>query len=72
MRTADNLPLSFAVVTKAGNLNFVEPSGPVTALLYLYLCFHRTAVITHFRCDSKVRNLKADFPGQLRVLSVVK
>ena len=31
MRKADNLPLSCAVVTKYGNLNFLEPSGPVQA-----------------------------------------
>ena len=29
MRKADNLPLSCAVVTKAGKLNFLEHSGPV-------------------------------------------
>jgi len=29
VRKADNLPPSCAVVTKSGNLNFVEPSGPV-------------------------------------------
>jgi len=34
---ADNLPPSCAVVTKSGDLNFVEPSGPVTGLLYLFL-----------------------------------
>jgi len=28
---ADNLPASCAVVTKSGNLNFLEPSGPVQA-----------------------------------------
>jgi len=28
---ADNLPPSCAVVTKSGNLNFPEPSGPVQA-----------------------------------------
>ena len=28
---ADNLPPSCAVVTKSGNLNFMEPSGPVQA-----------------------------------------
>ena len=33
MRKAENLPLSCAVVTKSGNLNFLEPSG----LLYLIL-----------------------------------
>jgi len=28
---ADNLPPSYAVVTKSGNLNFLEPSGPLRA-----------------------------------------
>jgi len=36
-RKADDLPPSCAVVTKSGNLNFLEPSGPVMGLLYLYL-----------------------------------
>jgi len=27
VRKAENLPPSFAVVTKSGNLNFLEPSG---------------------------------------------
>ena len=31
MRKADNLPPSCAVVTKSGNLNFLEPSEPVQA-----------------------------------------
>ena len=31
MRKADNLPPSCAVVAKSGNLNFLEPSGPVQA-----------------------------------------
>ena len=31
MRKADNLPPSCAVVMKSGNLNFLEPSGPVQA-----------------------------------------
>ena len=31
MRKADNLPQSCAVVTKSGNLNFLEPSGPLQA-----------------------------------------
>ena len=31
MRKADNLPPSCAVVTKSGNLNFLETSGPVQA-----------------------------------------
>jgi len=28
---ADNLPLSCAVVTKSGSVNFLEPSGPIQA-----------------------------------------
>ena len=31
MRKADNLPPSCTVVTKSGNLNFLEPSGPLQA-----------------------------------------
>ena len=31
MRKADNLPPSCAAVTKSGNLNFLEPSGPLQA-----------------------------------------
>jgi len=31
VRKADNLPPSCAVVTKSGNLNFLEPSGSVQA-----------------------------------------
>jgi len=31
MRKADNLPPFCAVVTKSGNLNFLEPSWPVQA-----------------------------------------
>ena len=31
MRKADNLPPSWDSVTKSGNLNFLEPSGPVKA-----------------------------------------
>jgi len=31
VRKADNLPPSCAIVTKSGNLNFLEPCGPVQA-----------------------------------------
>ena len=31
VRKADNLPPSCAVVTKSGNLNFLETSGPLQA-----------------------------------------
>ena len=54
MRKADNLPPSCAVVMKSGNLNFLEPSGPVEACngtdlpslikehiyIYLYVCVY--------------------------------
>ena len=44
VRKADNLPPSCAVVTKSGNLNFLEHSGPVqacngTALYFLFVLF---------------------------------
>ena len=41
------LPPSCAVVTKSGNLNFLEPSGPVMGLLYLYLS-HSTKYLSTF------------------------
>ena len=31
MHKADNLPPSCVIVTKSGNLNLLEPSGPVQA-----------------------------------------
>jgi len=31
MRKADNLPQSYAVVMKSGNLSFLEPAGPAQA-----------------------------------------
>jgi len=49
---ADNLPPSCAVVMKSGNLNFLEPSGPVQAcngtdlLLPLPFYCHRTHMWT--------------------------
>ena len=40
MRKADNLPLS-CVVTKSGNLDFLEPSGPVQACNGTALPFYK-------------------------------
>jgi len=40
VRKVDNLPPSCAVVTKSGNLNFLEPSGPVQACNGTALPFH--------------------------------
>jgi len=31
VRKADNLPPSYTLLTKSGNLNFLEPSGPIQA-----------------------------------------
>jgi len=49
VRKADNLPLSYAIVTKPGKLNFLEPFGPVQAcngtavpLPYLYISTSRS------------------------------
>jgi len=41
VRKADNLPPSSANVTKSGNLNFLEHSGPVQACNGTALPFYR-------------------------------
>ena len=43
MRKADNLPPSCAIVMKSGNLNFLEPSGPLQACNGTDLLFLPTA-----------------------------
>ena len=45
MRKADNLPPSCAVVTKSGNLNFMEPSGPVQACNGIALPLYKISVV---------------------------
>ena len=56
MPKADNLPPSCAVVTKSGNLNVLQPSGPVqacngTALpLNLRVTFHQHDLCTPDEC----------------------
>ena len=37
MRNADNLTTNPVVVMKSGNLNFLEPSRPITVLIYTYI-----------------------------------
>ena len=62
MLKADNLPPSCAVVTKSGNLNFLEPSGPVQAcngpalpLYKIYLIFlHPVGVL--IVCNGQVQS----------------
>ena len=59
MRKADNLPPSCAVVTKSGNLNFLNPLGlsrPVTGLLYLY-----TTILILMHTKPKVSRKKIFF-----------
>ena len=43
---ADNLPPSCAVLTKSGNLNFLEPSGPVDACNGSTLTFYFTCPLS--------------------------
>jgi len=52
VRKADNLPPFCAVVTKSGNLNLLEPSGPLVAfngtalsLLLLYVAVIKSNLI---------------------------
>ena len=51
MRKADNLPPFCAVVTKSGNLNFLEPSGPLQACNGTALSFigGKTEVYEYFQ-----------------------
>ena len=58
MRNVDNLPLSCAVVTKSGNLDFLEPSGPVQACNGNALLFFLIKTVLHFshkRCVARLR-----------------
>jgi len=49
VRKADNLPPS-CVVTKSGNLNFLEPSGPVQACNGPALPFFFYSVVVNLYC----------------------
>ena len=50
MRKADNLPPSCSVVTKSGNLNFLETFGPVQAC-------NGAALPLHFTVHTKLKIL---------------
>ena len=50
MCKADNLPPSSAVVTKSGNLNFLEPSGPLLACNEIDLPFFLICCCYTFMC----------------------
>jgi len=52
VRKADNLPTSCAIVTKSGNLNFLETSGPL-----------RTAVAQWLRCCATNRKVAGSIPA---------
>ena len=76
MHKADNLPPSCTVVTKSGNFNFLEPSGPVqarngTALpLPFYLSIGlRVSFVVPRSSSCSVENLSA--PGFVFVVYVV-
>jgi len=59
VRKADNLPPSCAVVTKSGNLNFLELSGPFQACngTALPLPLHPYSTVK-LKFDSQVQNVK--------------
>ena len=50
VRKVDNLPPSCVVVTKSGNLNFLEPSGPLQA------CNGTALTFTYFTANLRVQN----------------
>ena len=59
MRKAYNLPPSCAVVTNSGDLNFLEPSGPLRACngTALYIYTHITAKKLGHSCSIGSENL---------------
>ena len=76
VRKADNLPTSYAVVTKSGNLNFLEPSGPLRAcngtvlpltvalhenLLKFLITSHSVLWMRNFSAKSCKENINAHF-----------
>jgi len=59
MRKADNPPPSYTVVTKSGNLNFLESSGPVQACNGIALPFTVTNIPTNkgtWRQEASIEN----------------
>jgi len=70
---ADNLPPSCAVVTKSGNINFLEPSGPVHACngTALPLIFTHTVEHNYISPSSTVGiqlHVSALYVGHLQVV----
>ena len=70
MRKADNLPPSLAVVTKSGNLNFREPSGPVQACNGTDFFYYMPLHVSRVQCSKHVEAynnliIKQDFVHQV-------
>ena len=72
MRKADNLPPSCAVVTKSGNLNFLEPSGLVQACNGTALPFtpytHWSDILT---CETGTGRQVAQLPVSWIIIIVI-
>jgi len=75
VRLADNLPPSCAVVTKSGNLNFLEPSGPVQACNRTALPFFLHILEVMLKRLVKLhwgfQKTQTDIPQQLSSLTIV-
>ena len=74
MRKADNLPPSCAVVTKSGDLNFLEPSGPVQAgngtalpffILIIRVSYVLPSVLSYNCCVTKTGQCKANLNSRI-------
>jgi hypothetical protein len=52
VKAADNLPPPYAVVAKSGNLNFLEPFGPVQACNGTALPLHVSTINSHLQAHS--------------------
>ena len=78
MHKADNLPLSCAVVMKSGNLNFLEPSGPLQAcngtalpfFTYIAMMYGRTNRFYNER-GSRTSYVRSSTPHYVGLLCVV-
>jgi len=67
---ADNLPPPCAIVTKSGNLNFLEPSGPVQAcngtalpLPFMVVLKRKISYVLKRYEDSVLRFVSSGFTG---------
>jgi len=65
VRKADNLPPSCAIVTKSGNLNFLEPSGPLRAC-------KGTALSFHYKMKNNMKKQKLWFAPKILKILILK